>query len=120
MIMISLRQLRDELKPVFTSLMHVAEFKECSRCCNDKGYISAYKHVKGGVCFKCKGRGTQPANKAARDALAINRCFSSIHRSYKLGIRDLTSHPEMKELKVLIPKIAKKYKQYSKIEDLLF
>lgn len=41
----------------------------CTRCLNDKGYISAYRHVKGGVCFKCDGKGytlvkTDPAKLA--------------------------------------------------------
>jgi hypothetical protein len=39
---------------------------ECPRCLNGKGFISAFKHVQGGVCFKCKGQGfvtckTKPA-----------------------------------------------------------
>ena len=29
----------------------------CPRCCNSKGVIDAYSHVKGGVCFKCNGVG---------------------------------------------------------------
>ena len=29
---------------------------DCSRCVSN-GAISAFKHVQGGVCFKCKGAG---------------------------------------------------------------
>lgn len=30
---------------------------ECPRCHGGKGIISAFSHVKGGVCFKCSGKG---------------------------------------------------------------
>ncbi len=30
---------------------------ECPRCSNGKGVINAFRHVKGGVCFKCDGVG---------------------------------------------------------------
>lgn len=30
---------------------------ECPRCHGGKGVISAFKHVQGGVCFKCGGKG---------------------------------------------------------------
>ena len=30
---------------------------ECPRCTGGKGVISAFKHVKGGVCFQCNGLG---------------------------------------------------------------
>jgi hypothetical protein len=29
----------------------------CSRCTDENGYIKAYNHIQGGVCFKCKGDG---------------------------------------------------------------
>lgn len=29
----------------------------CPRCMNEKGVISAFRHVRGGVCFKCGGAG---------------------------------------------------------------
>lgn len=50
---------------------------ECSRCASGKGIISAFRHVRGGVCFKCGGDGytlsrTSPEArakaKAKRDA----------------------------------------------------
>ena len=30
---------------------------ECPRCLGGKGEIRAFRHVQGGVCFRCKGRG---------------------------------------------------------------
>lgn len=29
----------------------------CPRCTNGTGIIKAFSHVKGGVCFKCDGKG---------------------------------------------------------------
>ncbi|MGP9633721.1 hypothetical protein ACT3R7_11710 [Halomonas sp. AOP43-A1-21] len=30
---------------------------DCPRCAGGKGHIDAYSHIKGGVCFKCDGKG---------------------------------------------------------------
>ena len=31
----------------------------CSRCVNRSGYIRAFAHVQGGICFRCQGTGSE-------------------------------------------------------------
>jgi hypothetical protein len=42
----------------------------CYRCAG-KGEISGFRHVLGGVCFKCKGSGIQYSKPAARGILWV-------------------------------------------------
>lgn len=48
----------------------------CSRCAG-KGTIQAFANVLGGVCFKCRGKGTQATRPAAP---SINWCVLGTDR----------------------------------------
>jgi hypothetical protein len=37
----------------------------CHRC-GSPGYIEAYRHVEGGICFRCLGSGREPADREVR------------------------------------------------------
>ncbi|MFV7771687.1 hypothetical protein [Shewanella marisflavi] len=39
---------------------------QCPKCTNGQGYINAYYHVLGGVCFHCKGKGFVEQKSAPR------------------------------------------------------
>lgn len=42
---------------------------DCPRCVNGTGRISAFSHVKGGICFKCGGRGKITLKRKPRPSM---------------------------------------------------
>ena len=48
-----------ERKAYYKELKRVKQANKCKKC-NGKGRIHAYKHVHGGMCFRCNGDGYMP------------------------------------------------------------
>jgi hypothetical protein len=107
----ALNELKAEIKPVYLSLRHVAKWSDCPRCHNGAGRIDAFSHVKGGVCFKCNGKGIVAGNDAARKAARMNQLYASIKRSWQMGIRQIEPLPATKELRELLDSLPEKYQR---------
>ncbi|MER2192886.1 MAG: nuclease domain-containing protein [Solibacillus sp.] len=48
----------------------------CSRC-NGRGHFGKYSHIEGGVCFKCRGAGTETRNVLIEKEIAYAPMYSS-------------------------------------------
>lgn len=46
---------RNQKIPFYDKHQNVTHFMEACDRCNGSGHIDQYKHIQGGICFKCKG-----------------------------------------------------------------
>jgi hypothetical protein len=81
----------------------------CRKCSDENGYIKAFKHVQGGVCFKCNGKG-YTLTKTDPKVLEARRKKAEAVRTAKLD-RKIGSSNLMAEELVL------KYKDDPRISD---
>lgn len=106
--MVELNDLKAALRPVALLLKENATYTDCHRCCG-KGEISAFRHVRGGVCFRCGGTQRTASNAAARNLSKLNTLYSSIRQSWRWGVKDFSKSREYKGILELLEKLPKKY-----------
>ena len=61
---------------------------ECPRCLGGKGEIRAFRHVQGGVCFRCKGRGYVEVKTIPKPSIrfvAMQKWANPEHDNYNNG-----------------------------------
>lgn len=61
---------------------------ECTRCFGGKGIISAFRHVHGGVCFKCAGCGytlSRTSPEARAKAMAKRQASEHSRQSARIA-----------------------------------
>ena len=61
---------------------------ECPRCLGGKGEIRAFRHVQGGVCFRCKGRGYVEVKTIPKPSIAIIAIVVIVIILNKTGVSD--------------------------------